>query len=155
MGSESESTQLPLSVKVSPIQSLRHNVKKFLRELRYSPFVVVFSHFLFWVSLGFILSVVWIYSQYPLLINNGLGSIVAPASQATIPLFVVASVQHLTVLQYIIFAMGGSLAVFSVVAMIASSLGRSSMVGYIFSLLLLSLVIMARAILEPLLLFGG
>lgn len=155
MGNESEVTQLPLSVKVSPWQSLRHNTKKFFRELKYSPLVIVVSHLLFWVSLGFILSLIWLLSQYQLLIQNGLGSIVAPASQSQIPLFIVASVHNLSVLQYTVFVMGGTFVIFSIIAMLASSLGRSGMVGYIFSLLILLLVLMAKVILEPLLLFGG
>lgn len=150
-----ETTQLPLSVKVSPWSGVTHNLKKSAREFRYTSPIQVLTNFLFWLNLGVVASTYIFLQSKDLVILNGIGVTLVPAGKSNIPLFIEAAVNNLTLLPYLWFVMCAVFAAFTVVCIVAHSSGRYSMTTYLLGISLLLVLLLAKVIVTPILLIGG
>jgi hypothetical protein len=155
MAPNKESSQLPLEVNVSSWNGVLYRFKRIVREFRYTPFVQVLTHALFWVNLGVIGGVYGLMSLNKDSISSGIGVVFIPGSRSQIPVFVGSAVRELSILPYVWYGMMIVLLVFTLVSMVTHSFGRNGLTTYLLAISLILLLLMAKIILMPLLLIGG
>jgi len=150
-----DTEQLPLSIHVSSLSGIRYSLKKYIREFKYSPLVQVITNILFWICGGVILLVYLQIQEHSKLVASSLGVLFIPGSKSIFPVFLSASVYKLSVLPYF---WGGMVMVWLLtllVALVLSWGGRSGVISYLYAVCLVLLLLLAKVILSPLILFGG
>ena len=155
MAKQPESTQLPLSVTLSPWPRFIHLFKKSVREFRYSAFSLVLTNILFWVNGGIVFAVWFFMQRYSKVLNAGIGVLFPPGSKSMVPTFVSTAIRDLTFITPLWYAMIGLWLMAALISMLVYSYGRYGMTTYILAITAILLVLMAKICLTPLILLGG
>lgn len=155
MATTETTTQLPLSIEVSFWSGFIYKIKRVIREVKYSSFVLVITHFLTWVNVGIVALTGLLLFRNTALISKGMGILFDPGSRSLIPLFREHAVQNLSLLPYVWYGMAGVLLFSVLTSMLVYTFGRYGITTFLLLITSILLLLMAKVIAFPILLLGG